>query len=233
MLPQVTNPERIACLQGMLSGFCHRCRNSLNGIKISLYLFRSEQSEPIPASWGELEQTCLRIERLFDHLQAIYRPLTLTMVRSPLGEFMVDHEPKWRHWFEATGRTLRVDCPSEDRPGDFDPIHLGMGLDAIVAWRAEAGEAGRHPRLSWRTGDGHCQVSWDESGAPPAEVLSNRQGQRAGENTDTPRVGHLALPLLSRIVAAHGGHTESTREPEHAFCLKLRWPQFRSPSPSS
>ena len=34
----------------------------------------------------------------------------------------------------------------------------------------------------------------------------------------------LALLLLARIVSAHGGYQETTRDP--AFGLKLRWPRF-------
>jgi hypothetical protein len=228
MLPVVTSQERIARLRLILSGFSHRCRNSLNGIKMSLYLVRREHRGTLPSAWPELEQTYLQIERLFDHLQAIYRPMTLTMVRSPLGPFMADHESKWRTWFEASGRTMRVDRPSQDLPGDFDPIHLGMGLDAVIAWRAEVREASRNPRLSWRTGAGFCEVSWDETEPPTSSVLPNDAAGRDRKHHGLARVDPLALPLLSRIVTAHAGHTESTREPGRGFRLNLRWPQFRS-----
>ena len=228
MLPVVTSQERIAGLRRILSGFSHRCRNSLNGIKVSLYLLRREHSGANPSEWQELEQTYLQIERLFDHLQAIYRPMTLTMVRSPLGPFLADHEPKWRTWFEASGRTLRVDRPSQDLPGDFDPIHLGMGLDAVLSWRAEVREASRHPRLSWRTGEGFCEVAWDETEAPTACGPGSGAAGQDGKDHGWARVDPLALPLLARIVTAHAGHTEMTREPGRGFCLKLRWPRFQS-----
>ena len=49
------------------------------------------------------------------------------------------------------------------------------------------------------------------------------QGTGSSQHVDP-----LALPLLARIVAAHGGHVESVREPARGFGLKLRWPQFQS-----
>jgi hypothetical protein len=230
MLAVVTSQERLARLRRYLSGFSHRCRNSLNGIKVSLYLARREPSGTTLSAWEELEQTYLQIERLFDRLQAIYRPMTLTMVRSPLGPFMADHEPTWRTWFAERGRTLRVDRPGQDLPGDFDPIHLGMGLDAVLAWRADVREAGRQPRLSWRTGEGFCEVAWDETETPTssgaAEAAAGCEGKPPGSAGEDP----LALPLLARIITAHAGRTESTREPGRGFRLNLSWPQFRSQS---
>jgi hypothetical protein len=229
MLPVVSRPEQIECLRRMLSGFSHRCRNSLNGIKMSLYLFRRELKAPTPGCWKELEQMYLEIERFFDHLQTIYRPMALTMVRSPLGQLVADHEPDWRSWFQSSGRTLQVEPPRQDLPGDFDPIHLGMGLDAVVAWRAEARGVRHHPRLSWRIGDGFFEVCWDEAvtscrPARPARGTGQSQGGRVSRRVDL-----LALPLLARIVAAHGGQVESTQQPAIGFGLKARWPQFQSP----
>ncbi len=37
-------------------------------------------------------------------------------------------------------------------------MYLGLGLDAFVAWRAEAGHADWQARLSWRIADGFFEV---------------------------------------------------------------------------
>ena len=137
----VHDPEQVEGLRTVLSGFCHRCRNSLNGIKMSLYLFRREARGAVPDCWGELETLYHDIEHLFEHLQTIYRPMPITMVRSPLDDLIDHHVPKWRSWFESRGRTLQLDRPEREVPADFDPAQLGAGLDALAAWRAEAGEA--------------------------------------------------------------------------------------------
>jgi signal transduction histidine kinase len=228
MLPVVTSQERLAGLRRILSGFSHHCRNSLNGIKMSLYLVQRESRGAIPSAWEELEQTYLQLERIFDRLQAIYRPMPLTLVRSPLGPFLADHEPKWRAWFEASGRTLRVARPSQDLPVDFDPIHLGMGLDAVLAWRAEIRQSSRQPGLSWQTDEGSCELVWDEHEPLPSCV--GRAGSAGAEEKDlgSARVDPLALPLLARIVAAHGGQIETTRAPGRGFGLTARWPRFHA-----
>jgi hypothetical protein len=44
-------------LRGMLSGFLHRCRNLLSGMKMSIYLVRREAAGPLPERLAEVEET--------------------------------------------------------------------------------------------------------------------------------------------------------------------------------
>ena len=224
VLPLVDDPERIDRLRLLLSGFNHRCRNSLNGIKMSLYLSKREWNGPTPPCWVELERTYQEIERLFDRLQVIYRPLSVTMVRSPLGQLVAERLPLWRSLFTPNGRALEVDPPGQEVSGDFDPMHLGLGLDAFVAWRADPSSAMGNPRLSWRIDAGFFEIAWRE-GPSQGPGISRERETRLTEETSPPSgVDCLALPLLARIVSAHGGYQETTRDP--AFGLKLRWPRF-------
>ena len=116
----------------------------------------------MPGSLGELERSYHQLEVFFDRLQMIYRPLSLTLVRSPLGRFFDERLPSWRSWFSARGRTLELARPADDLPGDFDPMFLGLGLDAIVAWRAEASSVNASAVLSWRIADGSFELRWEE-----------------------------------------------------------------------
>ena len=78
---------------------------------MSLYLFRREARGAVPDCWGDIETIYHDIEHLFDHLQTIYRPMPITVVRSPLEDLIDHHVPKWRSWFESRGRTLQLDRP--------------------------------------------------------------------------------------------------------------------------
>ena len=60
ILRLVDDPERIETLRQMLRSFNHQCRNSLNGIKMSLYLFKREAGGPMPSaglSWSVLTKS--------------------------------------------------------------------------------------------------------------------------------------------------------------------------------
>jgi hypothetical protein len=223
----VHDPEQVEGLRTVLGGFCHRCRNSLNGIKMSLYLFRREARGAVPDCWGEIETLYHEIEHLFDHLQTIYRPMPITMVRSPLDDLIDHHIPKWRSWFESRGRTLQLDRPDREISADFDPAQLGAGLDALAAWRAEAGDARAMTRVTWGATDGSIELCWDEvlSGDPP-QAFEPPDGFVACDGTSSSRrVDLLVLPVLARIVAAHGGRLDRTQD--SACGVRLRWPQFQ------
>jgi hypothetical protein len=226
VLRSVDDPARIDRLRLLLSGFNHRCRNSLNGIKMSLYLSKREWDGPTPPCWLELERTYQEIERLFDRLQVIYRPLSVTMVRSPLGQLVAERLPSWRSLFAPNGRTLEVDPPRQEVSGDFDPMHLGLGLDAFVAWRADNSSAMGNPRLSWRIDADFFEIAWREGSSHSPCNYPERETRLTDETSPPCGVDCLALPLLARIVSAHGGYQETTLDP--AFGLKLRWPRFHA-----
>jgi hypothetical protein len=226
ILRLIDHPERIEHLRQMLSSFNHRCRNSLNGIKMSLYLCKQDANGSRPDCWLELERTYQQLERLLERLQVIYRPLSLAPVRSPLGRLFDERLPSWRAWFNVRGRTIQVDAPVEDAPGDFDPMYLGLGFDAFVAWRAEAACADSQARLRWRILDGSFELTWEEALLENSATLSDDEIGPNQPSRPKGRVDCLALPLLARIVSAHGGCVETVSDP--ALVMRLGWPQFQA-----
>ena len=224
-------PEEPCRLRQMLGSFNHRCRNSLNGIKMGLYLFKREAVGPMPTCLVELARIYGEVEQSFDRLQLLYRPMPVNMVRSSFGLLVSERLPQWRSCFTGDGRTLDIDRPNYDDSGDFDPTYLELSLDAFISWRADAGHPKRRSRLSWRVADGSFQVSWDE--IRPATHMSDEEQAVCVSQGSRPagRVHCLALPLLARVAVAHGGHLETTREP--SFGVKICWPRFQAKRPSS
>ena len=89
----------------------------------------------------------MKLKKLFDRLDRIYHSASLTLVRSPLGQLFVERLRLWRSLYPNWAHTIRLEPPETDLAGDFDPSHLGLGLDAFVMWRASSGES-REPCLS-------------------------------------------------------------------------------------
>jgi hypothetical protein len=226
ILPLVEQPERICELRQFLSGFTHRCRNSLHGIKMSLYLCRRSIDGPEPETWARLERAYQETERLLDRLQQIYRPMHTTMVRSSLGQLLGERLPVWRTWFAERGLTLVADPPALEGLGDYDPMHLGSGLDAFIAWRLEDGSSCGNARLAWRIHQGCFEVKWNEvDGRSRGAVESSRNLEC--HRSEAPCSGDpLALPYLARVASAHGGRLIFHQNPPCQ--LIVLWPQFEA-----
>jgi hypothetical protein len=221
---QRNDPATLEPGPGILRQFSHRCRNSLSGIKLGLYLLRKELQDPSASHWNDLGRRCDEIEKLFNRLDRIYQSASLTLIRSPLGPLFAERLPLWQSLYPDWARTIFLDRPEQDVAGDFDPSHLGVGLDAFVMWRAQSGDS-PESRLAWRATGGQFQISWQE---PPrcAENRTSRspeapQGFQPGDCSAS-----LALLLLARVAADHGGELETRHEP--ALSVLIRWPQFRA-----
>ena len=212
-------------LRQLLSGFSHRCRNTLNGIKMGLYLFRRETGGFASSYVSELDRNYQQVECLLDHLQAIYRPLNLTMVCGSLGHLLEERVAGWRSLSPAKSRVLGLVPPDQEIVGEFDPIQMGKGLDALARWRSEAAESSTITRISWRLRDGMFEICWEETPAESCGAIPAPTGRGGTSGPSmTRRSESLAEPFLARILAAHGGRLEKSLGPILRWWML--WPQF-------
>ncbi len=189
------DPANLDFGQRMLRHFSHRCRNSLHGIKLGLYLLRKELETPSHSRWKDLVRTYDDIEKLFVGLERVYQSNSLTFVRSPLGQLFAERAPLWRARYPEWGRSIRLDPPAQDLPGDFDPSHLGIGLDRLVNWRAESALPERRA----------------SHGGPPEQISRSFGASRR----TAPRVRRFPLMTLPSVLS-------SPTAPDHwLFCS---WP---------
>jgi len=222
LLPFVQDEEDTAELRERLSGFTHRCRNLLNGMKMSLYFVRREANGPLPRPLTEVEHTYGSIEHLFDQLQQIYRPMTLTPVCAEFGSLVGDRERGWREAFARGGAVLDVVPPSREVRGEFDPSYLSLGLDGFVSWRAASLAINEMARLTWRSEGRDFVVAWEETQGPSGGHLRDSPSAEAQASGLQATNRSLAMPLLARIMTAHRGVMEWTSKP--GFRVLLRWP---------
>ena len=213
LLRVATDPEKARQLHELLGGFCHQCRNTLNGLKMGFYLVKRGGGTDVPAPWADLEAQYLSLERLVERLQLICRPMPVTVVRLPLGLLLDERKSCWTEALAARDRRLEFVAPDDPAVGDFDPSRLGQALDAFAAWRARAGGSGV-VRVVWHTLDEHFHLQWEEPGAPESLALI------PGSSAD--RTDPLALPLLAKVISAHSGTMEVATD--NGLVVRLRWP---------
>lgn len=208
LIKVVSDPMKVRDLHEILGGFCHQCRNSLNTIKLSLYLTRRAAQEPAGLDWNHLDERYRDVETIFDRLHTLCRPMTLNVIRAPLGLIFEDRGPTWQSAMAARDRRLTLVSNSEHDVGEFDPIRLSQGLDSFVLWRSKLGDPGQPATLCWEIRESRFAVDWHEPGVP--------------YQPDSHRSDSLALPLLARVVAAHGGAV--ALDHRHGFHLGASWP---------
>ncbi len=225
MLAIVHDAQRVEHLREVLSSFCHRCRNSLNGIKLSLYLFRREARGAVPHCLGEIEGMYQQVEHFFDRLQAIYRPMDVRKMEGSIDELIRTHAHRWRSLYESKGQALRLEPPEASVLAEFDPNLLGQGLDAIAAWRAEVATASTISRVAWGLCDDWIEIEWrEEVRTGPPDLVEHAGGLiRRDPGISLARVDPMAIPLLARIAASHDGILE--RDPGEGFAIRIRWPR--------
>jgi len=207
-----TDLGMVTALHDVLGGFCHECRNTLNSLKLSLYLAKRESNVPTSDMLGEVESRYHEVEQLFDRLQLICRPMRVTPIRASLALLIQERSRSWVEAMSARERELTLVPPHEPDVGDFDPVRLTESLDAFVRWRAEVGEARSPAMLRWGVRDGRFELQWHEP----------RAGKPAGAAPGTARPDPLALPLLARVITAHGGTT--TLDVDEGLRLEATWP---------
>ncbi len=214
-----TSPGQTSYLQSILGGYCHQSRNALNCLKMSLYLARKASACDDQARWNDVDARYLRAERFVERLQALCRPLTLSLVKLPLNLLFDDRKSGWERSLSVFNRRLAIEPPAQPAVGAFDPIRLGEALDELVAWRARVGRAGSVLRARWQVEDGEFHVAWDE----PA-VECPRREKPPVDTPSAPLCGIevLVIPLLARIMTVHGGRLDVERSA--SWKLDLRWP---------
>ena len=206
------DPNRVGRLYEVLREYCHTFRNHLNGLRLSLYLARRPAEGEQVSRWDDLERESRRIEALLDQVQEICKPMPLHPIRYALGAALEERGPTWVEWLSAAGRPLDWDRPVDPALGWFDPTRLIRALDALAAWRAEAGEPGTPVRLGWRRDDDWLEVEWSEPNSTRLEPPNWAANQPIS----------LALPLIARVMTAHDGKLTVHRDRGVRFVL--RWP---------
>ncbi|QDV32688.1 ATP-binding protein [Tautonia plasticadhaerens] len=191
LLRSVDEPDRIALIQLRLDRYCHRLRNRLNSMKLSLYLARRLSADGPVVEWGRSEEACRSIETLLDQLQVFCAPLHPAPTPGDLSEWLGHRLDEWRN--ELGRREIRLEAEGPGEPlwcrGDW--MRLGQGLDGLVAAWSRIGSPSAVIRLSWGRDVDRCVIRFE---------ADDRLIRLSCDEVES-----LALPLLARVVASHGG----------------------------
>lgn len=223
LLGRVASDHRRADhLHQILRWYCHESRNSLNSLKMSIYLAKRTGGASAAVAWADVEARYDELERYVDRLHRLCRPTALSPIRAPLDLLFEERREAWRSELAARGLRLELQSPASPAVGSFDPALLGAALDDLVSWRARLGVPGTAVRLGWSAEADTLHVDWSEPGGRPRRRRPQVQG-----GPDALSV--FCLPLLTRVVTLHGGTVKASER--GCWRLELRWPSTAAGTP--
>lgn len=218
LMAVAADPSRTDELYGVLGEFCHGVRDRLNALKISLYVANQSLSSEFGRSWQEIHEQYLGVEYFVDQFQTVFRPMSLNLMSVSLGRLIDENRDRWERLVQSKGANLFWSRPKADPVGTFDPMRLTDALERFVNSRADEILPGTMVHVSWSAEGGRFRFSWDEKNPAgnrtPAVSLAG----------DGYRISNMALPMLARVMALHGG-VVSVRSGDECG-LELRWPMI-------
>jgi hypothetical protein len=223
------DPERTGHLHRVLGPFCHESRNILNGIKMSLYLASRCGGPARSFDPGELAKLYETLERYIDRIHQLCRPVRVQPVRLPLDLLFEERRVLWERQLEAARVRLVFEGPDTPLTVSLEPGLLGRALDDLVVWRARHAPQGGVATLSWQAERDSVLVQWSEhTPGGEAAVTPGRSQSPTPTGSDAPDAVGLdalelfAIPILTRVVALHGGSLETADR--DGWRLRVRWP---------
>jgi hypothetical protein len=213
LMAMAADPSRTDELYSVLGEFCHGIRDRLNALKISLYVVNQSVGAERGQCWQDVHEQYLGVEHFVDQFQTVFRPMSLNLMNVSLGRLLDENRDAWEALVRSRGANLFWSRPKTDPVGTFDPMRLIDALERFVQCRAAELAPGTLVHVSWSSEDGQFRLTWDER--KPAVAL----GQPPHEEC---RNGIMALPMLARVMALHGG-TIAARSRDGCG-IDLRWP---------
>jgi signal transduction histidine kinase len=209
LLRCVEEPDRIAMIQVLLDRYCHRLRNRLNSMKLSLYLARRLSGNPSGPEWGRADSAYRSMEAMIEQVQLFCNPLQPSLAEGDLNLWIEQRAPEWRRMLSSRCLRLETHGPDESLPTWFDWNRLAQGLDALITFWASQGPPDGTIRLSWQRDPDRFRVRFEGEAS-----LIRAHGDEES----------LALPVLARVLRAHQGTLAIAAD---SRAIDLSWPTDR------
>jgi len=214
----IGDADQLGRLDRLLDRYCHRLRNRLNSLKLSLYLTRKlgcPNNEPL----HQAEASYRSIEQMIEALRRLVGPIKLAPHELSLHEWVAERRRRWAKTLQARDIHLEVVGPSHPIRSRCDPTALGDAWDALIAFWAVVAPHGADLTLHYDVRDERVQFDW--TSATPGPWFAIPDGQ----------ADPLVLPMLLAILKAHGGALDLAGGPNDPLSLSASWP-VEPPAPS-
>ena len=218
---QLVENARLASIGQFASGIAHEIRNPLATISLALEHLRG--LDALPAGAGKRVDLASaevgRLERLLADILLYAKPLSLQRSAQDVVELVAETVTA-----ESAGEEANIEISASPCPlVSADKDRLRQVLINLIRNAQQASPAGEPIRIHCRPEGQDWTVIEIQNGGPPIPVQTL---ERAFEPFYTSKRGGtgLGLPIVQRIVSAHGGEVELLSDDRHGTRAVLRLP---------
>ena len=228
--------ERLAALGEMAAGLAHEIRNPLGGIALSASMIEKQVDGegPARAAAVRISQGVRLLERLVSEILDFAQEYRLEFRDCRLGEVLDAVEDGAQSWAAEQGATVMIESSAFELAVHCDPLRIRQALlNLVINGIQAAGDGGRvwvkaaAEQVAAGGADG-C----DRPGGVLIEVMDDGPGIAADQvdrifnpffTTRATGTG-LGLPIVHRIVEAHGGTVSARNREDDGAVFVVRLP---------
>ncbi len=215
--------DRLAAIGELAATIVHEIRNPLATITLNLSrIERSTVCEEAKARIAETYEETLRLNRLVREILLYAAPCSLERRPTKLDALCAEVAARLRARPELAGRDVEIACPRGSVVVAGDPDKLRQVVDNLLLNALEASPVGQRVRCSVEPIDSGALLRVCNRGAPiaPADLA------RVTDLFFTTKPGGtgLGLPLVKRIVQAHGGTLQIVSDARTGTCVTVSLP---------
>jgi signal transduction histidine kinase len=219
----VQKAEQLAAVGELAASIAHEVRNPLAGMKGALEVLRTELA--IKANReivDELLAQITRLENLVRDLLTFARPTALTVKPCSLHDMLDRLLRTYQDGADSAGITIQRIYGPATGTIQADPQQLEQVFLNLVHNAFQAMEHGGTLTVATQAEPGAVRVSFRDSGKGIAPADLQRVFQPF--YTTKHRGSGLGLPIVKKIVQAHGGMIEVASEPGRGTTVTLTLP---------
>ena len=219
----VQKAEQLAAVGELAASIAHEVRNPLAGMKGALEVLRTELAlKANQEVVDELLAQITRLENLVRDLLTFARPTALTVKPCGLHDMLDRLLRNYQDGADSAGITIQRIYGPGTATIEADPQQLEQVFLNLVHNAFQAMEHGGTLTVATEAGPGQIRVSFHDTGRGIPAVELQRVFQPF--YTTKHRGSGLGLPIVKKIVQAHGGAIEIASEPGKGTTVTLALP---------
>ncbi len=218
---------RLAAIGEFASGIAHEIRTPLATVSMALDYFRNgELSESAEKRVALATTEMSRINRLLEDMLLYAKPISLNLEKLGLSSLLQDVISSQQKTANAKSVNIQLHCSTDLPPINADHDRLMQIFINLVRNAIDAATTGSEVSITANTAGSNPNIL-DISVHNLGQVIQEDQLQQIFEPFFTTKAAGtgLGLPIVRRLVLAHGGQINVSSTQQEGTCFRVQLPR--------